>query len=364
MRIGILTFHRAINYGAVLQCYALYKTLKSMGYDVEVIDYRPNAIEKYRMQFRMKDFADAKGVIGKLRYLVSCITLIGSKFRTSKKFDAFLCNNLTMSPVYKDASEIKNYYDVVFFGSDQIWNPQICEGLDKAYYGQFDKGHAKFIGYAVSLGRQDLILGQAAEPFKLYLGSFDKIAVREETLQKFLADKFDVNAEMVCDPSLLLSREECEGIAVKPKDEKYVLLFMLEDNPCFVKFAERIACQIDAKVIRMGAVQNPFHNYHCKMRPELSPAEFMGYIKHADCIVTDSFHATSFSIIMQKNFYTLMKKNNNDRSKTILSVAGLEGRQIDACKDVIFSSVDFTGVQQRLDSYKNKSILYISECLP
>lgn len=77
-------------------------------------------------------------------------------------------------------------------------------------------------------------------------------------------------------------------------------------------------------------MQNPFHRYHSEVRAELSPAEFLGYIQYADCIVTNSFHATSFSLIMQKNFYTILRKNNNDRAKTILGVAGFENRLADA----------------------------------
>lgn len=363
MRIGILTFHRAINYGAVLQCYALYKTLKNRGHDVEVIDYRPDAIEKYRMLFRMRDFADIPGLSGKLRYLASCVALIGSKRRTARKFDSFLVGNLTFSDLYKAANEIKNSYDVVFFGSDQIWNPQICEGLDSAYYGQFYKGNARFVGYAASLGRQDMIVGASADAFRKYLRVFDKIAVREESLQRFLAERYNVEAERVCDPSLLLTRDECEQIATNPKEQKYVLFFTLEDNPQFESFAERIANETGSQVIGIGAVQNPFHKYAYQCRPELSPAEFLGYIKNAECVVTDSFHTTSFAVIMQKNFYTLLKTNNNDRAKTILRVAGLEHRQIDAKVPVHYTTVCYEGVEVRLNEYRKQSLLYIDKSI-
>lgn len=78
MKIGIVTYHRALNYGAVLQCMSLYSALKRLGHDVEVVDYRPEAIEAYRMYFRWKDFKKCRGIIAKLRYLFSCMTLIVS----------------------------------------------------------------------------------------------------------------------------------------------------------------------------------------------------------------------------------------------------------------------------------------------
>ena len=110
-------------------------------------------------------------------------------------------------------------------------------------------------------------------------------------------------------------------------------------------------------------MQNPFHRYHSEVRAELSPAEFLGYIQYADCIVTNSFHATSFSLIMQKNFYTISRKNNNDRAKTILSVAGLENRLADAKAHVEFKEINYQGIRERLEGYKESSMEWIQKCL-
>ena len=247
-------------------------------------------------------------------------------------------------------------YDVVFFGSDQIWNPAINEGVDQVYLGQMPKDHAKFYTYAVSMGRLDLFQGKVEEEYRKYISSFDGLSVRETTMQSFLKEKLDRDSDVVCDPSLLITKEECEAMAVKPKDEGYVLLFILDGNPNALGFANRIAQQLGKKVIRIGAVQNPFHRYHSEVRAELSPAEFLGYIQYADCIVTNSFHATSFSLIMQKNFYTILRKNNNDRAKTILGVAGLENRLADAKAHVEFKEINYQGIRERLERYKESSM--------
>ncbi|WP_288592039.1 polysaccharide pyruvyl transferase family protein [uncultured Prevotella sp.] len=363
MKIGIVTYHRALNYGAVLQCMSLYSALKRLGLDVEVVDYRPEAIEKYRMYFRAKDFSLCKGIIAKLRYLVSCLTLINSRRKTVRKFDEFLDNNIKLSLVVSSVSDAPRNYDVVFFGSDQIWNPAINEGVDQIYLGQMPKGHAKFYTYAVSMGRLDLFQGNVEEEYRKYISSFDGLSVRETTMQTFLKEKLGRDSDVVCDPSLLITKEECDAMAVKPKDEGYVLLFILDGNPDALGFADRIAQQLGKKVIRIGAVQNPFHRYHSEVRAELSPAEFLGYIQYADCIVTNSFHATSFSLIMQKNFYTILRKNNNDRAKTILGVAGLEDRLADAKENIEFKEINYQGVRKRLDRYKESSMKWIQKCL-
>lgn len=363
MKIGILTYHRALNYGSVLQCMSLFLTLKGMGHDVEIIDYRPEAIEKYRMFFRWKDFLHSVGVSGKLRYLVSCCSLIVSRKKTVRKFDDFVMEKLKLSKQVSSTSDIPNYYDVIFFGSDQIWNIENNEGIDNVYLGNFPKQHAKFFSYAVSVGRLDLIEGKVAETYSQCLHAFDGLSVRELSLQSFLKDKFKIDSEVVCDPSLFMQKEVCERMAIKPSDEGYVLLFNLDGNPHALGFAQNMAKQLGSKVIMIGGVQNPLHRYHCELRAELSPMEFMGYIKYSDCIVTNSFHTTSFSIIMQKNFYTLLRKNNNDRAKTILNVAGLENRLVDARTAVTFSPISYEGVAESLDGYKEKSIGWIEKCL-
>lgn len=363
MKIGIVTYHRALNYGAVLQCMSLYSALKGLGHEVEVVDYRPEAIEAYRMYFRWKDFEHCRGIIAKLRYLVSCMTLTVSRFKTVRKFNSFLKNNIQLSSVVSSVNDAPENYDVVFFGSDQIWNPAINEGVDQVYLGQMPKGHAKFYTYAVSMGRLDLFKGKVEEEYRKYISSFDGLSVRETTMQAFLKEKLGRDSEVVCDPSLLISKEECEVMAVKPKDEGYVLLFILDGNPNALGFANRIAQQLGKKVIRIGAVQNPFHRYHCEVRAELSPAEFLGYIQYADCIVTNSFHATSFSLIMQKNFYTILRKNNNDRAKTILGVAGVDGRLVDAKENIEFKEINYQGVRERLERYKKSSMEWIQKCL-
>lgn len=159
MKIGILTFHRAINFGAVLQCYALYRSLSDMGHTVEVIDYRPAYIEKYRKPFYWNDFKK-QGLLRKLKTLLS-IPLVYWKKRTSAKvFDTFINQNLKTSKVVKKVQDIP-YFDIIFFGSDQIWSPRICEGIDPMYYGQLPKGKTKIVSYAASLGTPQVLLQQS-----------------------------------------------------------------------------------------------------------------------------------------------------------------------------------------------------------
>lgn len=364
MKIGILTFHRALNYGAVLQCYALYTYLSELGHSVEVIDYRPNAIEKYRMFFRLSDFLRSKGIVGKCRYIVSSMSLVWSKKTTSKKFDVFLSSKLKFSSLVSKPEDVPSYYDLIFFGSDQIWNPEICEGLDTIYLGQFEKGKTKFVGYAASVGILDLIQGDNAELFNRYLTVYDSIGVRELSLKIFLKNTFNIESTMVNDPSLFLTKEQCEKIAKKPKDENYVVVFNLDGNQLAIPFAQRIAEQIDAIVLEIKAETNHLRRYSSKLRSELSPEEFLGYILYSQCVISNSFHATCFSMIMQKDFYTLKRITNNDRVNTILNIAGLEDRFVDAGANVTFSKItNYCEVERKLTDYRKISQTYIMDNL-
>ena len=363
MKIGILTFHRAINYGAVLQCYALYTTLRDMGHDVEIIDYRPGAIERYRNIYRKKDFYNKSNLLAKIKYIISCITLIWSKNTTNKKFDNFLCNHLNFSSIIDKSSEIENCYDVIFFGSDQIWSPTICEGLDKIYYAQFEKGNTKFISYAASFGNLDQLTEQLKEEIGIYILSYDSISVRECILSDYIKQNFNIEASVVCDPSLLLGKSDYEKMLVKPKETDYVAFFNLERSKTAEHFAKGIAQQLNAEVIKLGANINPLHKKTCKQKINLSPAEFLGYLYYAKCIVTDSFHATSFSIIFHKDFYTTKRKTNNDRALTILNVTNLKDRFVEVDEEISFTQIDYSNIDNLLDDYRYKSLNFIREQL-
>lgn len=357
MKIGILTFHRAINYGAVLQCFALYKTLLSMGNEVEIIDYRPWFIEKYRKLFEKKDFQSAGGGWGKLRYLFSCASLIFSKKKTVKKFDLFLSKNMRYSDKFKN-DNVSTNYDLIIFGSDQIWSPETCNGLDSIYMGQFPKNNMKFISYAASVGKLETIQGKLATVFHNNLNAFDTISVREENLHLFLKHAYNIESNIVCDPSLLLQSKDYMQISQECNEDNFVLLFDLTDDNKAYNFAKRIAHQLNAKVIELKAVMNPFRkrNY---MRTEISPEQFIGYINKARCIITNSFHATSFSIIFQKDFYTLKRNSNNERSRTLLSKVGLLERIVKTDEIVNYSPIDYISINSKIESFRTDSTKFI-----
>lgn len=353
MKIGILTFHRAINYGAVLQCYALYRTLCDMGHDVEVIDYRPSYIENDRRFL----FVKRTNFISKIKILIYHLLDYTYRRKSSRVFDIFVNNYLTFSPKVHSANNIPDYYDCIFFGSDQIWNPTISGGFDKVFWGQFPKGKTKFVSYAASLGTPQNIAIDKWDAINEYIKNFDSVSVREGKLLEYL--NCNPKGKVVLDPTLLASREIFESIAVKPKETKYVLLYMLEPDRQAISFAKNIAKKRGCKLIRIRAVNNRFdtHNEYVTLSA-IKPEEFLGYFKYADYIVNVSFHGTAFSVIFNKNFYTL-KSKNFERAYGLLSSIGLNDRFVSPEKDVELQDMSYEYANKRLEEMRRESMHFI-----
>lgn len=362
MKIGILTFHRAINYGAVLQCYALSEILKSMGHKVDVIDYRPESIERYRMfcsYLLMKKMSFSQ----RINYLLISTLLLKQRITTNRKFDCFLKNNFSLSHKKRfDANTSICDYDVIFFGSDQIWNKVICYGHDKVYWGQFPHANTKLVTYAASMGSTSIYSADDIMIMQQYIKSYDRLSVREVSLQKYLKETLHVDSTLVSDPTFLIDKSIYERISVKPKFDKYVLLFVLEgDYKGALNIAKSLADQLNCPVIHlsaMGTIRK--HNDGVIHISNLSPEEFLGYYQYATCCVGISFHATAFSLIFRKDFYCVSSPMQ-DRSLNLMKTIGVPERLVKVGEDVKFSPIDYSDKEQNYEQLRASSLQYLRE---
>lgn len=212
MKIGILTFHRAINYGAVLQCYSLQEVLRQRGHQVEIIDYRISAIENQKKLISLQILKSRKGVISKIRYLLKNLFIYVEMRKAIKTFETFLSTRLFLSSKVEDAKDLSTY-DCIIFGSDQIWNPSLCGGFDPLFWGQFPKGNTLFVSYAASLGEtkdlNDAQWNQVGERILV----FDRISVRENSLKLAIENKFSIPVNCCLDPTLLINPDCLDNIA-------------------------------------------------------------------------------------------------------------------------------------------------------
>lgn len=325
MKIGILTFHNADNYGAVLQCYALQEKLKELHPDDEVfvIDYKCHKIvNSYIPRFNFKRPWDI------WRYLKTK--------KKCNKFQQFRKKYLNLS------TDDFSFYDMIYYGSDQIWN-SILTDHDLNYFGKDFSG--KKIAYAASDGNE---MNYDTEVCDL-LNQFSKISCREKTLTEKLQN-LDIKPPLttVCDPVFLLSKDNWLKIAELPKDENYVLAYKVSDNSNFDNEAEKLGQRLGKKVIQIVYVK-PLRKllyFRQNFAESISPEQFVGLFAKADFVLTTSFHGTAFSVIFDKPFFVLAFNKRTERIIDLLSILGIEdryGNEIQENKNNIIGLDDYIG---------------------
>ena len=362
MKIGILTFHNALNYGAVLQCYALQHYLQEKGHDVEVIDYRAPFIEEQK-KFLSKTESHRRGYVALLRYFIIRLLVWPAWRKTIQVFLQFMVSHLHLSPRAATTADIPTGYDCIFFGSDQIWSPKLCRAFNPVFWGQFEKHGARFVSYAASLGETSELDKSGWQQVQQRIKAFDAVSVREKSLQLALQEHCGISASICLDPTLLVDATLFDKIAVRPEEQDYVFLFNVIDDPAASKFARRLANQLGAAVVIRGQAKPQLKSRRDKLvtlKESMSPEEFLGYIKYARCIVANSFHAIALSIVFQKECYAL-KSRRSGRVEGLLISLGLDGRIVAATESVDkISSIDYKAVSERLDVMRQSSTQFIT----
>lgn len=357
MKIGILTFHCAHNYGAVLQCYALKTILKENGYDIEVIDYRPQYLLNPYKIFKLSRFSSKNPIIFTKNSIKEILTII-KRFRRHNKFEKFI--DFYIVP---QKSEISNY-DVYIMGSDQIWNPRITKGFDPIYFGYFPfcKKNKKYISYAASM-EATILTSQQSDFFKSALKNFNSISVRENNLKELLEPLTEKKIHTVLDPTFLLPKSIWDKICIKPNiNKKYVLVYQVRENNKLQETAQNIANQLNATVINLCAY--PKWKFNLNLIQTASPCEFLGWIKFASCVVTTSFHGTAFSVIFNKPFYCIKLNDKFDsRAESLLKNIGLEDRLISLENNIKYTSINYSKSNNTISNMRDQSITYLKDSI-
>lgn len=326
MRIGIITFHRAHNYGAVLQCYALQQYLIQNGYDAEVIDYNNKDLwAYYNWRDREYEHQIIKNLIKLPIRLYKYLNARKHQILRYKKFVYFQEHILYLSTT---EAIFTAPYDLILIGSDQVWNTSITHGLDPYYWGSFSRPTStKVATYAASL-RMSWSESQYTEIHKA-LKNLDGISVREQSLKKYINSIFpDLNVYYVQDPVFLLSQTKWKELAKKPKtDVPYAFFYQAETSDYITGIATEIANKHNLPLYVLSADQWATNSDACH---SASPQEFLGWIINARVVITSSFHALAFCILFEKDFYGIrLDSEHDERLNNLISMFGLQNRLID-----------------------------------
>lgn len=363
MKIGILTFHCAHNYGAVLQAYALQTFLLSQGHDAYIIDYRPQYLTDVYKKFDWRRWVSknpAKFAYHTLREL----TLISTRCKRYAAFDNFINTRLRLFP-YNQPEDLKAF-DLVLLGSDQIWSRAITGGrYDDLFWGlSVPVPVATYAASACNLGQTDADKQYMASA----LDHLMAISVREDKMVSFLEPLTDKPIYHVSDPTLLLDASNyitlTDSTEIEIPKGPYLLVYQVGRHPTIYNTARAIAKQLGCRIIELAAYANDRKAIGSYMIRTASPEAFLAYIKNAACIVTTSFHGTALSNIFQRPFYTIRWNNSIDeRSNSLLKALGLEGRSINANEIPHFTIPNFTNNDIRLCNLRQKAFRYLTDTI-
>lgn len=350
MKIGIITFHRAINYGAVLQAFALQRALNKNGYETEIIDYACKYLEKCYKKYYNPEHS-IKGIISAIIYY----PIRSARIEKFEKFRKKYMNISSEKNITKeDLKKIANKYDYIITGSDQVWNPEQTD-YDMSYFLDFVEPQ-KRISYAASMGTNEPPENQATI-FKKYVQRYYKVSVREEENEKYLKKLLNIKVKTVADPVFLLSIDEWKLLIDNKSiiNEPYIFVYCLHEKKCY-KYAKYLSDKTGKKIVSIP--DNIKVRCSGKKDFKAGVLDFLNYIYYSDYVITDSFHATAFSIIFEKNFNIVMKQNRkalNGRLYSISNKYDLDEIVISGDYDInkIGKKVNFDGVRK----IKNREIL-------
>lgn len=342
MKIGILTFHNIPNFGAVLQAYSLCEALRQLGHDCEIINYRCDNIVARELTYHPNP-NKIKDII--LRHFVWPST--EKKIRECQEF--MIQNKMYSKDEYdrQTINKANNNYDAFLSGSDMIWDFAVTNN-DTTFLLDFANEDKIKYSYGSSCG--DEIWGENdLDRVRKLLGRYLGIAVREESMKKKLQD-IGVNSRVVADPTLLLKPTQWRGVAINPQIDKYVLVYF--PSELNLEAASRYAKNKGLKVVVLSW-GIPMRKY-TKVSPK-SPLEWVGFVKHAEAIFTDSYHGLLYSLYFKKPVWVGKTGNRFASMMDYLDIWG-----IDLKKDPGLNyKIDYVKVTTLLDKMREESLEYL-----
>lgn len=359
-KVGILTLHNSYNYGALLQSYATYKFLNKK-YDVVFIDYQNSFEKKYNKIFSYrKTLSFKKNVMNFLKN-----TIFKSFYWCNKSFNDFIRLLPKTDKIISEDLTLYNF-DTIISGSDQIWNPEIFGNIiDEKYLLKFQT-NAKKISFASSLGSYELEK-KDEEIFKRNLNTFENISVREEYAKEILENIVNKNIKVVCDPTMLLSNKEWNELInnnkVKLPTEKYILIYLMSKFEDYEDIIVKYARENNYKIafITFSDIKRKNIDYYFK---GLNPLEFLYVLKNAEVVLTNSFHGTIFSLMLNKEFYSLYFSKNPKRCENLLKQFELSNRLIKKYEDIEKNEkINYEKINKMIESISNDSKKWLTDSI-
>lgn len=355
-KVGVTTLSNSTNYGGILQAVALSTVLKKMNYEPTFIKHQKmmeawiSPVSYVKNRVRLYGCAGFKTKLriaaGFMKTILQNIQ-VPNRMRKIESFQKFIHENLKVTDYYESLEELnKNCSDYDFYitGSDQVWNNAFTKNeFDTAYFLKFVNEKPKY-SYAASAGgkKSDEYVKSLVELTKDFKG----ISVREKSLEEHMKKMGCEKVMTVLDPTLLLSKEDWIGMEKKPQrgiPEKYILVYYLEKDASRDEIIKTAAKKLGLPVVNIfpngkKAEYESIDDYIA------GPGEFIYYFHNAEYVITNSFHATVFSLIFGKKFLATARDGQESRIEDLLNTVKMKERLVKSEKqwEVLLEDVNDT----------------------
>ncbi len=365
MKTGILTFHASHNYGSMLQAYALMRTIRELGHDARVINFRSR--EQRCLIMPELEVSHPRSSLSRLvRHPLQTVR----KQRKYDRFESFLRNELQAGKELPNKEAVENYltrdaFEAVVVGSDQVWNPG-CYDFSDVYTAAFTKPGLRRVAYAPSLGSNpEACDKRIIEELLSNVSKFDSLSSREERGARFLGGRLGRDVKTVLDPTLLQGRGLYDRLAVGHPDfkEPYIFYYTPREEPDTFSAALRISKMTGMRIL-VSESHADYEGADIIRVEDCGPKEFLRLVRNAALCVGKSFHLLAFSIIFHREFI-LISKESDSRFDNLLATLGLKGRVVDPLGPIaaLPGPICWDEVDRRLSVIRQESLDYLKTSL-
>lgn len=369
MKIALISFHNAANFGAALQAYALQYALERMGHDSEYINYvNDTRRHQYSMSFQFWNALKKRQFVSAIKFLIGAPFLFLRKRRFAEFYKQYL--HVTKK-VYRNSGEtmmLNPCYDRFIVGSDQVWNP-IHNGNDTAFLLDFVEEQRKKISYSSSFGLSELD-EETATKYRKCFESFYALSVREDIGQKIVSRLIGKTPELVLDPVMLLTGKEWRKLSecLKSNEDEYVFAYTNRENQVssFLKTGYNMTGKKMYKLSRFTRPKD-FIDPSVRVKYWMSPLEFIKVIYGSVLVVSASFHCIAMAILLNKPFVAILTGDygKDERLNNMLKMFHLENRALTDKMTVadILAPIDWISVNNEINGRREISLKYLRDAI-